>query len=130
MKGDESPKVSLKKARSTLVTWFMFGQFASKPLLKVMFPKETCRKYGARLETRRGHSLMQNSPLEKRVKNFLAVRERERRRKENQKIMSKPLENRVQSSAAAGREKKKQKVFLLATRGRFPSARVLIYVDE
>jgi hypothetical protein len=44
--------------------------------------------------------------------------------------MSKPLENRVQSSAAAGREKKKQKVFLLATRGRFPSARVLIYVDE
>jgi hypothetical protein len=47
MKGDESPKVSLKKARSTLVTMFMFGWFASKPLLKVMFPKETCRKYGA-----------------------------------------------------------------------------------
>jgi len=95
-------------------------------LLKVIFPKETCRKYGARLETRRGHSLMQNSPLEKRVKIFW---QRERR-KANQKIMSKPLENRVQSSAAAWRAKKKQKVFLLATRGRFPSTRVLIYVDE
>ncbi len=69
---------------------------------------------------------MQNSPLEKRVKIFW---QRERR-KANQKIMSKPLENRVQSSAAAWREKKKQKVFLLATRGRFPSTRVLIYVDE
>jgi hypothetical protein len=108
MKGDESPKVSLKKARSTLVTWFMFGWFASRPLLKVRFPKETCRKYGARLETRRGHSLMQNSPLEKRVKIFWQwERERERRGKANQKIMSKPFENRVQSAAAAGREKKK-----------------------
>jgi hypothetical protein len=64
MKGDESLK------GGTLVTWFMFGRFASKPLLKVMFPKERCRKYGARLETRRGHSLMQNSPLEKSVKIF------------------------------------------------------------